>query len=457
MRMQIVILCGGSGTRLWPLSRVLFPKQFVKLFGKESLFQKTIIRNSKFAQSFLVVINQDQYFMGLDQFEETKISLSKKFILEPMGRNTAPAIALAALSASPDEILLVVPSDHLIENQEAYEQAVNRAKELASIGKLVTFGIKPTCPETGYGYIEAENFDVLSFKEKPNAQTADAYLRAGNYFWNSGMFCFQAKVFLEELKKYAPDIYDQSARAFQNIDPRSDIRIKPEDMQAIRSDSIDYAVMEKSKEVKVIPSDIGWSDLGSFDSLYEALPKDQHGNSLAENVIHLDSKNNLIIGGKRLISTIGVQDLMIVDTTDALLIARKGSTQKVKDLVGEVKKRHPDMANIHTTAHRPWGTYTMLENGGDYRVNQITVRPGAKLSLQFHQRRSEHWIVVKGIATVTVDSNTFTIKQNESTYIPKECHHQLANFEAEELVLVEAQVGDYLGADDIIRLQDDNK
>ncbi len=455
--MQIVILCGGSGTRLWPLSRVLFPKQFVKLFGKESLYQKTISRNQKMAQSFTVVINQDQYFMGLDQFEEIKSSQPKKFILEPMGRNTAPAIALAALSASPDDILLVVPSDHLIENQAAYELAVNKAAELASQGKLVTFGIKPSYAETGYGYIEAKDFDVLSFKEKPDAPTAQKYLAAGNYFWNSGMFCFQAKSFLQELQKHAPDIFEQSMKAFKNTNTTQDVRIKAEDMLAIRSDSIDYAVMEKSKEVKVVPADIGWSDLGSFDSLYEALPKDAHGNTIAENVIHLDSKNNLIIGGKRLISTIDVHDLMIVDTTDALVIAKKGSTQKVKDLVHEVKKRNPDMANIHTTAHRPWGTYTMLENGGEYRVNQITVRPGAKLSLQFHNHRSEHWIVVKGIATVTVDNKNFTIKKNESTFIPKECHHQLENLETEDLVLIEAQVGDYLGSDDIVRLQEDYK
>ncbi len=453
--MQVVILCGGSGTRLWPLSRTLFPKQFVKLFDKESLFQKTITRNEKIANSFSVVINQEQYFMGLDQFEETKLNLPKTFVLEPIGRNTAPAIALAALNAKPDEILLVVPSDHLILKQEAYESAVKKAYELASEGQLVTFGIKPTYAETGYGYIEANGFDVVSFKEKPNAQTAGEYFTAGNYFWNSGMFCFKASTFLNELKTYAPDIYAQSEKAFKGSHLEGGLRVKLEDMNAIRSESIDYAVMEKSKVVKVVPADIGWTDLGSFDSLYDVLPKDAAGNTASENTIHLGSTNNLIIGDKRLISTIDVHDLMIVDTTDALVIAKKGSTQKVKDLVAEVKKRNVEMTNFHITAHRPWGTYTNLEKSPHYMVNQITVRPGAKLSLQFHQHRAEHWVVLKGTATVTVNERTFEVKQNESTFIPKESHHRLSNLGVEDLIVLETQVGEYLGPDDIVRLKDD--
>lgn len=454
--MQVVILCGGSGTRLWPISRSLYPKQFVKLFGDQSLFQKTILRND-FASSFSVVINQDQYFMGLDQAEETKIQLKKKFILEPTGRNTAPAIAMAAFASGPEEILLVVPSDHLIEKQEAYRATVKKAEELARTGKLVTFGIKPGYAETGYGYIEANGLEVKSFKEKPDASTAEAYVKAGNYFWNSGMFCFKAGVFLEELKTHAPDIYEQSLRAFTNARSDVAIRINLEDMKAIRSESIDYAVMEKSKKVNVIPADIGWSDLGSFDSLYDTLPKDANGNTTSENVIHIGSKDNLIISGKRLISTIDVQDLMIVDTTDALVIARKGSTQKVKELVGMVKKLNPEMTEVHTTAHRPWGTYTILEENPGYKVKQISVRPGAKLSYQYHHHRSEHWIVVRGIATITIDDKTFDLKANESTYIPKEAKHRLANLQKDELVIIEAQVGTYLGEDDIVRLQDDYK
>lgn len=455
--MQVVILCGGSGTRLWPISRTLYPKQFVKLFQNESLFQKTVQRNKPLADSFSIVINQDQYFMGLDQMDDLKLAKKSTFILEPIGRNTAPAIAMAALAAEPEEILLIVPSDHLIEKQNDYESAVSKAKELAQNDRLVTFGIKPGYAETGYGYIEASGMDVKSFKEKPDSQTAEKYVKAGNYFWNSGMFCFKARVFLEELKKHAPDIYEQAAFTFKHARRDQAIRLQLDDMRAIRSESIDYAVMEKSQKVNVVPADIGWSDLGSFDSLYETLPKDDSGNTQSLNTIHIGSKNNLVIADDRLISTIDVEDLMIVDTRDAIVIAKKGSTQKVKDLVAEVKKRNMEMTNVHTTAHRPWGTYTILEENPGYKVKQITVRPGAKLSLQYHHHRSEHWIVVSGVATVTINERTFELKQNESTYIPKEATHRLFNNQKEDLVLIEAQVGNYLGEDDIVRLQDDYK
>lgn len=455
--MQIVILCGGSGTRLWPISRSLFPKQFVKLFQNASLFQKTIERNSKLTDSFSIIVNQEQYFMALDQLDESLPKAKKNFILEPVGRNTAPAIAMAALGADPDEILLVVPSDHLIEKQHDYEAAVRKAVELASKDRLVTFGIKPSYAETGYGYIEAQDIEVKSFKEKPSKEVAEAYVKAGNYFWNSGMFCFKAKTFLEELKTFAPDIYESSVTAFNQARKDQAIRIQMDDMKAIRSESIDYAVMEKSKKVNVIPSDIGWSDLGSFDSLYEALPKDELGNTKAQNAIHIGSKNNLVISDERLISTIDVNDLMIIDTKDAIVISRKGSTQKVKDLVAQVKTINPEMTNVHTTAHRPWGTYTILEENSGYKVKQITVRPGAKLSLQTHQHRSEHWVVVSGTATITLNEKTFELKANESTFIPKESKHRLANNQNVPLVIIEAQVGTYLGEDDIVRLQDDYK
>ena len=455
--MQVVILCGGSGTRLWPISRTLNPKQFVKLFHNESLFQKTITRNKNISNSFCIVINQEQYFLGLDQMDELSLSSKNSFIIEPIGRNTAPAIAMAALAADPKEILLIVPSDHLIEKQTDYESTVMKANELAQQDRIVTFGIRPSYAETGYGYIEANGIEVISFKEKPDAHTAQMYLDAGNYYWNSGMFCFKAGVFLEELKTHAPDVYQECVATFNHARRDQGIRLQLEDMKMIRSESIDYAVMERSKKVNVVPSDIGWSDLGSFDSLYETLPKDNQGNTLSENVIHLGSKNNLIISDDRLISTIDVEDLMIVDTRDALVIAKKGSTQKVKDLVAEVKKRNVEMTNVHTTAHRPWGSYTILDDNKNYKVKQITVRPGAKLSLQYHHHRSEHWIVVKGTATVTVGDETFELHQNESTYIPKESKHRLANNQKEDLVLIEAQVGTYLGEDDIVRLQDDYK
>jgi mannose-1-phosphate guanylyltransferase len=455
--MQVVILCGGSGTRLWPVSRTLYPKQFVKLFEDESLFQKTVKRNVAVADSFSVVINQEQYFMGLDQLEDLKVRGNKTFILEPAGRNTAPAIAMAAFAAAPEDVLLVVPSDHLIADEAAYLAAVARARALAEADRLVTFGIRPGYAETGYGYIQAAGNEVRSFKEKPDAATAETYVRAGNYFWNSGMFCFRARVFLEELKLHAPDIYDQGLLTFQHARRDQAIRLQLDDMKSIRAESIDYAVMEKSRKVTVVPADIGWNDLGSFDSLYEALPKDRDGNTRSPNTIHLGSRNNLVITDDRLISTIDVEDLMIVDTRDAIVIARKGSTQKVKELVGEVKKRNPEMANVHMTAHRPWGTYTILDEGRGYKVKQITVRPHAKLSLQYHHHRSEHWIVVSGTATVTIDDRTFELRQNESTFIPKESKHRLANDQEVDLVLIEAQVGPYLGEDDIVRLQDDYK
>ncbi len=455
--MKVVILCGGSGTRLWPISRTLYPKQFVKLFNNESLYQKTLSRNASYAESFIIVINQDQYFLGLDQCNELNLKKSYSFILEPMGRNTAPAIALAAMAAGPEDILLIVPSDHLIEKIDAYKECIEKAKAFADQGLLVTFGIKPEYPETGYGYIEAQEFDVKSFKEKPSTDKAQEYVSSGNYFWNSGMFCFKAGVYLNELQKYAPDIYNQSVKTFDLARKDSVIRPLEEDMRAIRSESIDYAVMEKSSKVKVVPSDLGWSDLGSFDSLYNALNKDKEGNTICDNTIHLGSKNNLIIGDSRLISTIDIEDLIVVDTQDALVIAKKGSTQKVKDLVAQVKKIRPEMTNVHLTAHRPWGSYTVLEENSGYKVKQITVHPSAKLSLQYHHHRSEHWIVVKGIATVTINDKTFDLHENESTYIPKEATHRLVNNQKSELVIIEAQVGTYLGEDDIVRLQDDYK
>jgi len=345
----------------------------------------------------------------------------------------------------------------LIEKQDAYEAAVLKAQELAGQNRLVTFGIKPHHPETGYGYIEANGIEVKSFKEKPDRATAESYLKSGNYYWNSGMFCFKARVYLEELKKFEPEIYEQSLKTFNQARREQGIRLQMDDMKAIRSESIDYAVMEKSQLVNVVPADIGWSDLGSFDSLYDTLPKDNDGNTLSDNTIHLGSKNNLVLTQNRLVSTIDVEDLVIVDTSDAIVIAKKGSTQKVKELVAEVKKRNSEMTNVHTTAHRPWGTYTILEENPGYKVKQITVRPGAKLSLQYHHHRSEHWIVVSGVATVTNGDSTFDLKQNESTYIPKEAKHRLENKQNEELVLIEAQVGGYLGEDDIVRLQDDYK
>ncbi len=455
--MTNIILCGGSGTRLWPISRTLMPKQFVKLFSNKSLFQLTVERNSKLCKSQFIVSNAEQYFLALDQLEELNKS-NNKYLLEPVGRNTAPAIALACMALEYDEIVLVTPSDHLIKNEVEYEKVLKKAKEFAKDNKLVTFGITPTFAETGFGYIESINeFDVKAFHEKPNFQTATSYLEAGNYYWNSGMFCFKAGVFLDELEKYSAEIYNTSLNAFNNANKNEIVRIKHEDMINIPEDSIDYAVMEKSDIVKVIPSNINWSDVGSFDALFEELPKDKNQNTKNDKHISIDSKNNLVYGDERVIATVDVEDLIIIDTGDALLISKKGSSQKVKKVVEKLKKSGSELQNIHLTGHRPWGTYTVLEEANGYKIKRIEVKPGKRLSLQKHFHRNEHWIVVSGTATVTVGDETRYVRPNESTYIKMGELHRLENEGKIPVVLIEAQVGEYTGEDDIVRVQDDFK
>ncbi|DAB28936.1 MAG TPA: mannose-1-phosphate guanylyltransferase/mannose-6-phosphate isomerase [Sulfurimonas sp. UBA12504] len=459
--MTNIILCGGNGTRLWPISRTLMPKQFVKLFDNKSLFQLTVERNSKICESQFIVSNAEQYFLALDQLEEmdcfTAFAMTQ-YLLEPVGRNTAPAIALACFALDPQEIVLVTPSDHLIKNETEYQKVIAKAKELANQNNLVTFGIKPTFAETGFGYIEAMSSDtqtVKAFHEKPDFDTATKYLNAGNYYWNSGMFMFKAGVFLEELKKYSSEIYTLSLEAFNNASKDELIRIKHEDMLNIPEDSIDYAVMEKSSKVKVVPSDIAWSDVGSFDALYDELPKDEDGNTENPNHISIDSKNNLIYGHERTIATIDIEDCIIVDTGDALLISKKGSSQKVKKVVEKLKEAKSELHNIHLTGHRPWGTYTILEDSPGYKIKRIEVKPGKRLSLQKHFHRNEHWIVVSGTATVTVGNETKLVRPNESTYITMGEVHRLANEGKIPVVLIEAQVGEYTGEDDIVRIDDD--
>ena len=451
--MTNIILCGGSGTRLWPISRTLMPKQFVKLFEKKSLFQLTVERNSKVCDSQFVVSNAEQYFLALDQLEELH-KTHNRYLLEPVGRNTAPAIALACMALDYDEIVLVTPSDHLIKDEVEYKKVLSQAQELAKEDNLVTFGITPTFPETGFGYIEADQLSVRAFHEKPDKQTAQNYVDAGNYYWNSGMFCFKAGVFLDELKKHSPKIHDNALLALQNTQDENLIRIKHDYMINIPEDSIDYAVMEKSDKVKVVPSDIEWSDVGSFDALYEELPKDENKNTLNSKHIAIDSKNNLVYGEDKYIATIDVEDLIIVDTGDALLVSKKGSSQKVKKVVAELKKT-TQLHNIHLTGYRPWGSYTVLEDTPGYKIKRIEVKPGKRLSLQKHYHRNEHWIVVSGTATVTVGEKTELIRPNESTYIKMGEVHRLANEGKIPVVLIEAQVGEYTGEDDIVRIEDD--
>ncbi len=450
--MTNIILSGGSGTRLWPISRTLMPKQFANLFNSHSLFMMCYERNSSLCEKTLVVSNEQQYFLALDQLESVS-ARNVKFLLEPIGRNTAPAIALACLSLEYDEIVFVTPSDHLIRDEVVYKNSILCAQEYAERGFLVTFGIQPKDANTGYGYIEANGEDVLRFHEKPDLATAQSYVEAGNFYWNSGMFMFKAGVFLNELKEQSPEIYDTCILAYEKSSPNCPFRIKLEYMQKIPADSIDYAVMERTSLTKVVPADMGWSDLGSFDSLDDELPKDTNGNTINEKNISLNSKNNLIINSDRTIATIDVDDLNIVDTKDALLICKKGSSQKVKQVVELLKDS--DLIHTHVTTHRPWGTYTVLEDESGYKIKRIVVKPGKRLSLQKHYHRNEHWIVVSGTATVTIGERNFLLRENESTFIKMGEIHRLENEGKIPVVLIEAQVGSYTGEDDIVRIEDD--
>ncbi len=452
--MTNIILCGGSGTRLWPISRTLMPKQFVKLFDDKSLFQFTVKRNESICDQQFIISNEQQYFLAADQLEELEVT-NNRFLLEPVGRNTAPAIALACFALAKDEIVLVSSSDHLIKNEKEYTKVLEKAKKLAELNSLVTFGITAEYPETGYGYIEANGEDVKAFHEKPNADTAQKYVDAGNFYWNSGIFCFKAGVFLEELQKYSPEIYETSKVAYNNTNDDVMICVSHEDMIAIPEDSIDYTVMEKSSKVKVVAANIDWSDLGSFDALAEEFEKDENGNSINENLIAINSKNNFVYSSDRLIALADIDELIVVDTPDALLITKKGNSQKIKTIVKELKGRESDLHHIHLTAHRPWGTYTILEDTPGYKIKRIVVKPGKRLSLQKHFHRSEHWIVVSGTATVTVGDEVKTVRLNESTYIKMGEIHRLENEGKIDVVLIEAQVGEYTGEDDIVRIEDD--
>jgi mannose-1-phosphate guanylyltransferase len=435
-----IILCGGSGTRLWPLSRRLMPKQFIKLFDNKSLFQLTTQRNSKICNQQIIVANQDLYFLAEDQLEESSIT-NNEFILEPVGRNTAPAIAISCFALNPEEVVLITPSDHLIKDFKSYDNAVKNAEELAQNNNLVTFGIQPKNANTGFGYIEANGENVVSFHEKPNLQTAEKYIKQGNYYWNSGMFCFKAGVFLSELKQHSPKIYNASKVAFENSKKSGNIsRINLDDMLGITDDSIDYAVMEKSNKVKVVPMDANWSDVGSFDVLANELPNDEN--------------NNLIVS-KKTVKTLGVKDSIIVDTGDVLLVANKENSQDVKNIVASLKEQKSDLVDIGITGYRPWGSYTILDESDGYKVKRIEVKPHKRLSLQSHKYRNEHWIVISGEAEVVNNDKTFILGENQSTYIQSGHKHRLSNKTNKALIIIEAQVGSYTGEDDIKRFDDD--
>ena len=447
MEFKNIILCGGSGTRLWPLSRKLMPKQFLKIFDGESLFQKTIKRNKNLVDKIEVITNEEQYFIALDQAEE--IGVNPKFIIEEIGKNTAPAIAFAALESDSEDILFVTPSDHLIKNEEKYKEAVKKAKELAVKGYLVTFGINPNEANTGYGYIEANRENVVKFHEKPDLKTAKEYLKKGNFYWNSGMFMFKAGVYLEELKKYNPKLFDDIVKSYEKS-KKSENLVRLKGMEEIEDISVDYAVMEKSKKIKVVRSEFDWSDVGSFDSLSEEIE--------SKEAIEIESEDNFYYtDGDKVIATIGLKDYLIVDTKDALLISKKGESQKVREVVKRLRKEKQELLESHTIVHRPWGTYeTLIEDYG-YKVKKIVVKPGKRLSLQKHFHRNEHWIVVSGTAEVEVGEKSFILRPNESTYIKMGEKHRLSNPGKILLVIIEVQVGEYTGEDDIVRIEDDYK
>ena len=455
--MTNILLCGGSGTRLWPISRTLMPKQFIKLFDDRSLFQLTALRNSEICDNTFVITNINHYYLAMDQIENLNIT-NFKYLLEPVGRNTAPAITLACLALDPNEIVLVTPSDHLIKEIKAYHTSVKAAKKLAEQNFLVTFGIKPKSPETRFGYIESYNGDVKAFYEKPDYERAVKFLKDQNFYWNSGMFVFKAGVFLDQMKIFAPEILEACKLAFNNAKKDEfDIKIDTTDMQNIPQNSIDYAVMEKSGIVKMVALDVPWSDLGSFDSLDEQLPKDVNGNTLNSDLVQINSHNNLVLSSGKKIALIDVDHLTVVDTKDALLISKKTSSQKVKNVVEILKEESSELCNAHVTTNRPWGNYTVLENQDGYKIKIIEVKPGKRLSLQKHFHRNEHWIVLSGSATVMIGETTRLVCPNESIYIKMGEVHRLSNEGKIPVVLIEAQVGEYTGEDDIIRLDDDFK
>ncbi|MGB9711166.1 MAG: mannose-1-phosphate guanylyltransferase/mannose-6-phosphate isomerase [Thermodesulfovibrio sp.] len=461
--MKFIVLAGGSGTRLWPLSRKNFPKQFLKLHPQEaeSFFQKTLKRLSFYEEAeFFVVTNNKHKFYVINQIEEIskKLKNDPKFeiILEPDSKNTAPAIALAIRYAmekgvSQEEIFFVSPSDHLIKPDKEFIDYIKTAEQIAKKGHIVTFGIKPTRPETGYGYIKVRApeiekfFKVEKFVEKPDIETAKKYIEEGNYFWNSGMFAFKADTIIEEFKQHAPQlgkIFEESYERVLN------------DFQTLPEISIDYAIMEKTQKAALIPVNIFWSDIGSWESLYEILEKDSQGNAVLAESINIETKESLIVGDKRVIATLGLQDTVVVETQDALLIAKKGECQKVKEIVKILSHKAAPLVEEHTTVYRPWGSFTLLETGHRYKIKRITVNPGQALSLQMHHHRSEHWIVVRGTAKVKIGEKEQFVHENESVYVPKSTLHRLENPGKIPLEIIEVQVGEYVEEDDIKRFED---
>jgi len=464
-----VILSGGAGTRLWPVSREAHPKPFMKLPDGEGLLQKTVNRTAQLSNvsEIMTITNRDYYFQTRDEYTETGLAekIHFSYVLEPSARNTAPAIAMAALAlkSQKDAIMLVLPADHIIENQQAFSEAVGTAVSLAEQDYLVTFGIQPDRPETGFGYIKkGQSIEgssstnlVEEFVEKPDLPRAEEYVKSNNYLWNSGMFCFRPEAFLAALEKHAPQIYAAVMECWKHTETDvQPLELNAEAFAAVPADSIDYAVMEKAESVAVVACDIGWSDVGSWDSVSELSAPDAQGNRLTGECMMVESSDCYVQSQNRLVAVLGMTDLVVVDTPDALLITDKAQCQDVKKIVQQLRDDRHDAYRHHQTVHRPWGTYTVLEEGPSFKIKRIMVKPGSSLSLQMHHHRSEHWIVVSGTAEVVNGDDTFLVHTNQSTYVPAGNQHRLSNPGIKDLVMIEVQSGEYLGEDDIVRFED---
>jgi mannose-1-phosphate guanylyltransferase/mannose-6-phosphate isomerase len=469
-----VILCGGSGTRLWPLSRSAFPKQFLVLSGKTTLFQQAVDRlqhlqstNIKLNET-LIVTNEEHRFLVLDQLREIK-DVKAQLLLEPIGRNTAPALTLAALQAAEkeeDPILVVTPADQTVQDKEAFTRSLHHAIEIANKGSIVVFGIKPTKPDTGFGYIKkdtSENeyhaFKVLNFTEKPDLATAEIYLKSSDYFWNGGMFVLRASVWLKAIQNFSPDIYEATLKAF-NQKTNDDIFIRPDEnlFKAIPANSIDYAVIEKCPQsnfaIKMVELEAGWNDLGSWDAVWQVGYKDRNRNVTYGDTLLENTKNSLIYADHKLVSVVGLDNIVVIETSDAILVIDRNQSQEVKMIVNKLNIEEREEKNLHRKVARPWGWFDTIDEGDRFKVKRIQVKPGESLSLQKHVHRAEHWVVIKGMAEITNGDKVLTLLENQSTYIPPGEIHCLANPGDIPLEIIEVQSGSYLGEDDIVRISD---